>query len=400
MEISLDDLKRMLPETETTQETDQYYLTVAKYLDKLSRTMHAFPEITEEMRKAMVLALVSYYQDIVADAGLWRSFVLMCRKLYGRPVPFYEESEDYVDSELNLIDVQFIIWYSLESELGFSGLVSPYDADLLRFARQACKLFDYLYADAPKPENFRPLAEVDLNDREQIRDIFRISGWLFWNSYFMRPVSKHVYEPDVAAEEELTIDETLTDADRLQTTFRQPTGPLALFVDEWLRMIVENRYPKERQKAGGKTHIYYEAMTKATGGRPIAFCRTYDELERFLSDRLGWGKSEDGHLPSLKDFRNFVLFANPEKGLIVAHDIAAYICHPDNPLYDKDAAHKNAHRLVMEQAVCPIDLVKYLMENGYLPDAEYPVGDRRREIMRDNWDFLARLYLMNFYRAD
>ena len=244
MEITLDDLKRRLPDPDDFKATDEYYLTLAKYIGKLWESMDVFPEIGEEMRKNVVVNLVSYYQDVIADAGLWRAFVMMCRKLYRRPVPFYDEPEDYIDYELNLVDVQFLVWYSLESQLGFNGLVSPFDPDLLRFASQVYKLFDFLYEDAPEPENFKQLMELDIDDREQVRDIFRMSGWLFWKSYFLRPVSKHAYEPEVVEDEELTVDETLTDERRLRTTFEQPTGPLALLVE-----LAEGKTPTGSERA-------------------------------------------------------------------------------------------------------------------------------------------------------
>ena len=97
MEITLDDLKRRLPDPDDFKATDEYYLTLAKYIGKLWESMDVFPEIGEEMRKNVVVNLVSYYQDVIADAGLWRAFVMMCRKLYRRPVPFYGEPEDYIE---------------------------------------------------------------------------------------------------------------------------------------------------------------------------------------------------------------------------------------------------------------------------------------------------------------
>ena len=246
MEITLDDIQKWQPESEIENSTDEYYLMLAQYVDKMWKSMGVFPEIDEDIRKGVIVALVSYYQDVVADFGIWRSFVQFCRKEYQKPLPFYDEPENYVDFELNLEDLQFVIWYSLESQLGFQGLVSPFDSDLLRLARQVFKLFDFLYADAPAPEKFREFSEVDLDDREQVADIFRLSGWLFWNSYFLRPTSKFAYEPEVSEDDELSIAETLTDEKRLRTTFEKPTGPLALYVEEWMRLMIDNRLPKEK----------------------------------------------------------------------------------------------------------------------------------------------------------
>ncbi|MGM9841350.1 MAG: DUF3843 family protein, partial [Candidatus Limisoma sp.] len=175
-EIDIYDLKRMLPDEEHEKPTDDYFLTLAKYIATLPAEMKVLPELPRDVVNRLALNLVAYYQDIIADAGIWRSFVVMCRKLYGRPVPFYDADDNYIDFELNLIDVQFIAWYSIESALGFEGLVSPYDTDLLRFARKVERLFRYLYDDVPTLENFASLRELDLADREQVRDIFKASG--------------------------------------------------------------------------------------------------------------------------------------------------------------------------------------------------------------------------------
>lgn len=399
MEITLDDIKRRLPDFDDFKSTDEYFLTLAKYIDKLWDSMKVFPELKEEQRKAVVVSLVAYYQDILADAGMWRAFITMCRKLYGKPVPFYKEPEDYIDCELNQIDLNFIIWYTLESSLGFNGLVSPFDSDIDRFARQTYKLFDYLYEDAPTPENFKSLLELELDDKEQAREIFNASAWLFWNSYFIRPVSKYIYEPEIDEEEELSIEETLTNELRLRTTFEQPTGPLALYVNEWLRLIIDNKLPKETKRDTTKKHKFYKSLVKATKGEPIAFCKDYEELNKFLSDKMEWGTpDEGGHLPQLKDSANFILFATPDKGLLIAHDIAQFVKHPNNPYYNQESAANEAHNMVMKTEVCPVDLVKYLFEKGYVPDAAFPTGHNGQALLHDNWDFLARLYLGKYYR--
>lgn len=389
MGIELIDLKRMLPDSDKAHVTDDYYLTLVRYVEKLWDSMRVFPELDGQIKERTVLDLVAYYQDVVSDAGLWRSFVRMCRYLYRRPVPFYDEPDDYVDFELNRIDLQFVIWYSLEASLGFQGLVSPFDNDIMRLARQIHKLFDYLYDDAPAAADFNVLRELDLDDREQVRSIYGISDWLFWESYFLRPVSRHAY----GEEEE-------SDGQRLQTTFEQPTGPLALYVSEWLHLAVGNRMPSDRQTvASGGEHKYYSALRAAVGD-VIAFCRTYDDLNRFLSQKLGWGDAPaDGHLPQLKDSSDFVLYADRNKGLIVARGIAGYVRHPSNPLYDEAAAAAGACRMVMEPGLCPIDLLRYLFENNFVPDAKFPTGDDGA-LLQDNWDFLARLYLNRYYRAD
>lgn len=145
----------------------------------------------------------------------------------------------------------------------------------------------------------------------------------------------------------LSVEETLSDERRLHTTFEQPTGPLALLADEWLRLIVDDRIPATANPHRGGEHEYFTALCRATGGEPIAFCATYDDLERFLSERLGWGDEPGGHFPHLRGHNNFVIYADRHKGMIIAKDIAQYVNHPSNTAFDATAT--DAHRLVMEQ---------------------------------------------------
>ena len=117
-----------------------------------------------------------------------------------------------------------------------------------------------------------------------------------------------------------------------------------------------------------------------------------------MSDDMGWGKSAEGHLPAMRDFDNFVILGDERKGILVAHDVAQYIKHPDNPMYDSHIAASEGHNMILRQGVVPIDLLKYLFKNGLIPDVRLPYDDGG-SLLHDNWDFFARLYLQNFYRG-
>ena len=51
MEIRIDDLKRMLPNPDAEHPTDDYYLMLAQYVDKLWAGMKVLPEVGEGLRK-------------------------------------------------------------------------------------------------------------------------------------------------------------------------------------------------------------------------------------------------------------------------------------------------------------------------------------------------------------
>lgn len=391
-------------------ESDKYYMVLAGRLAKIWDNARLLMNVGEEVRRDVVLAVIGYYQDVVADAGIWRSFLTVCNHLYGRPVPFFDRPDDYIDSELNMIDVQFIVWYVIDSESGKPGHLSPFDENVERLAHLFFNLLDAVYEDAPTPVEYNLAMDVDFNDEQDAEKVYDLSHWLFWNCYFLRPAATSTLHMAAAKAQEII--KAHPDKDEAQSLLmgmnrqimvENTTGPLSLSIGEWLELIVNGKMPElaDDEAKPGVEHRFYRQLVDATGGSRIAFIDGYDALEQFVSERMGWGKAENGHLPGMKRFGNFVLLANPQRGLLIAHDVAQYICHPDNPMYDADVSRHEAHRMVTERGVAPIDLVKYLFENNMLPDARLPFEvDNERSLLHENWDFLARLYLQTHYRGD
>ena len=389
---------------------DDYYYEVAKRLLNSLEGTQVQQVCGEEHCRQLALTVVGYFQDVVADAGIFRSFCTLCNELYNKTIPLFEEQigEDYIDSELNLTDVKFITWYFLESISSEKGTLAPRHSAVEEAAAAMYKVLDECYEDAPVHDDYLALREIDFDnpDAEMVHDIYDTTYWLFWNSYFMR----HAAKPTIAmalAEGKKVLG-TVGDNDRAaalvdeinhRTLEEYPTGPLSLYAHEWIRQIVDGVSPfKKRKKSVAEPHHFYTEFLEATGGKNIAFCPTFDDLDHFLSEKMKWGKTEEGHFPQFKEFGNFVLYVTPEKGMLIAPEVAQYVVHPDNPCYNKKEAKAEAHELITMQGRCPIDLVKHLFANGMVPDAALPWDDSRRALL-DNWDFLARFYLQSFYRA-
>ena len=89
----------------------------------------------EEDQKRVALTCALYLEDCVADGGNWRQFIHWHRKSYGRYLPFYALTEEYLPDEINREDIVFLLW-AINSPVGddFDGVENPMDADLLEFA--------------------------------------------------------------------------------------------------------------------------------------------------------------------------------------------------------------------------------------------------------------------------
>lgn len=96
--------------------------------------------------------------------------------------------------------------------------------------------------------------------------------------------------------------------------------------------------------------------------------------------------------------KEFVIYANA-KGMLVAHNVAAYFCEEHNPMYDAKRAAAEGYKMFCQPGECPFDLLKYGMAKGILPDVELPFL-KGKETLHQYWDFIARYYLCEYYEGE
>ncbi|MFG6427798.1 DUF3843 family protein [Lepagella muris] len=400
---------------ETT--TDAYYLSLANRLVDISREKGCFASYPEKVVERAAMTLVGYYQDVICDAGVWRSFITECRRLYGFTVPFYygvvsdnsrkdgeatesDNGEDYLDYELNRADVRFMVWYALSMNYEEKRVENPFSEEILMGADAWWEELERVYDDSPMPVDYRMTHELEIHAEEDSEAIYRLGNWLFMHCYLMTPAYALTLS-EIASGVDLSKEEGMAELrQRLERSMSEdPTGPLALYLREWLYLIVEGKLPPLPKGVGEKPeHKYYTAFTRATGGEVIKFFSSYEEMNRFFIIALGWGDHQE-HLPQLKGRHDYILMVSRDKGMLVAVDIARCISHPSNPIYDKEYARHHAIELLTERGRCPGDLLRYVCSNGWLPDAVFPGSDDHR-LVADNWDFISRCYLQQYYRGD
>ncbi len=381
--------------------TDTYYLALANRLVDIAKSKHLFPSYPENVIERGALALVGYYQDVICDAGIWRSFITENRRLYGKTLPFYEPSgEDYMDYELNRDDVRFMVWYSFSMNYEHKRVENPLSEEILKGADEWWEELERVYDESPMPEDYRLTHELEIHAQEDSEAIYKLGNWLFMHCYLMTPAYALTLS-EIASSVDLSKEEGFIELQKKmeQSMAEDPTGPLALFLREWLYLIIEGKLPPEpKVKKELPEHKYYSAFVKATGGSVIKFFSSYEDMNRFFIDALGWGDNEE-HLPQMKGSNDFILMVDKEKGMLLARNIAKCIKHPDNPMYDAEYAHTHAIDLLTERGCCPADLLKYICENRWLPDAVFP-DTNDYKLVAENWDFIARCYLQQYYRGD
>ena len=385
---------------ETT--TDRYYLDLANRLVDIAVREKLFPGYPEKAIERAAMALIGYYQDVICDAGIWRSFITECRRLYGYTVPFYDEGGEYMDFELNKIDVRFMVWYSLSMNYEPHRTAYPLEPELLRGADAWWRELDRVYDESPLPVDYRLTHELEIHAEEDNEAIMKLGNWLFMHCYLMTPAYAMTLG-EIASGFDLSKEDNIPlFQERMEQSMAEdPTGPLALYLREWLYLIIEGKLPREKgnkDKEEKEEHKYYTAFTRATGGKTVKFISGYEELNKFFIEALGWAPDQE-HLPQMKNERDFILMVDREKGMLLARNIARCVKAPDNPMYDKEYASTHAIELLTERGCCPADLLHCIFKHDWLPDAVFP-GTDDHELVKRNRDFIARCYLQQYYRGD
>lgn len=380
-------------------DSDAYYLSLADSLAEAYQAAgHPFvdDEHADQAGQETALNLVGYLMDVVSDLGLWRAFTQHCRTLYGHPVPFYHD-DNYIDCELNRADVRFMTWYSL-CFLGDPGTkpLYPLDQRLLELADSFYGIMDDKYDDAPRAEGMLKTNELEMHDPDDADAIQTLGQWVFWSSYLAVPCFKSnmalIYS-QAKPDDKKSLMEVMG-----QAQMELPTGPLALYLREWMWLIVEGKLPpRPRHAKEPDEHPYYAKFLAANDDCRIAFFADYSALNQFLARALGW-EGED-NLPQLRHSHDFVLLTNIHKGLLIGRDVARCFAHPRNALYESAYAAANDFSLLTERGRCPIDLTSYALQHNLLPDLHWPEQPHSAELVKENADFIARCFLLQYYRA-
>lgn len=387
-----------------TKPSDKFYLDMANNLLKAQAEKNLFPTVHDAIMQRVAISIIGYYQDIISDAGLWRGFINECRRLYGQPVPFHIADNNYVDYELNKIDLEFLIWYTIAMLDTDRRDLYPLHKDIVALAELWFEILDNAYEEAPMPEEYNIGFELDIYNPEDANHLLRFSHWIFLHSYLITPafaldMAQLVEEADLTKEGgEQRLNDLLEKA-----MSDQPAGPLALYLREWLFLILHDKMPpapKQNNNLDSEQppHKFYTAVTNATGGKEIVYFKDYASLNKFFISALGWEKDEE-HLPQFKNHSDFVIKVDKLKGMLLARNIAKCIADPDNPLYNAAYARKHAFELLSVRGLCPPDLLTAILRNNWLPDASFP-GTEDTATVNKFADFIARCYLQLFYRGD
>ena len=226
--------------------------------------------------RQMALNITMYFEDIIADAGIWRAFTSKMKEMYGRQLPFYDiDEENYFDDEPNIEDVKFIVWYTM-LEVHHGKIGNPENPVLERLALAAYNVLEQHYETVPVNESLKDYFHNPqfIDDFYNQRDALK---WLYLSCYLTYIPHALDVIIDHARQMAETIDSPLDAAFyhvESLLAYISEIGPLGLKPQEWMAAILRaNGNDEAASKVESQRLMDYRMykIENADDGRSVSF---------------------------------------------------------------------------------------------------------------------------------
>lgn len=218
------------------------FTTDAEYAQVANRLYAAFLEhklnaITTDEMIDYARRIALYFEDVVANAGIWRSFVTRMKELTGRSLPFYDVDEDtYFPDEPHKEDIQLLIWLT-HVDWNSNELPDPHDEFFDKLAQVAIDLLDEMFDTIGINEQLVDVITDPANYTECVKRV-ELHRWIYLSCYLTGGVRSRLSIKETAEEMVALSDSPIYDIAAAICSFRNACGPLALQPKEWLAMLL------------------------------------------------------------------------------------------------------------------------------------------------------------------
>jgi hypothetical protein len=238
----------MHPQT-LDSDSDVYFTSLAnKILRALLSKKSTTEGLSEHLLRQFALKSAAYLEDVVSCWGLFGGFRKLHLQMFGKKLPFYTLDEDYYDDEINLEDIQFLLWTTMQEDINETEggrFMNPENPGIALVSELIFCILEEEYETAPENERICKLLKWEYDDFFSLRKLLK---WLCYNTYLSTNNAKNTLE-------EMKISVRKTDKENLplQTTdnliylieshsiFNYVCTPLSVNAIEWFRAITTNK---------------------------------------------------------------------------------------------------------------------------------------------------------------
>lgn len=222
--------------------TDVFYVKYARKLrDRIKKADFERKLALEDMTE-IALTLTYYLEDVVSGLGVWRSFIMEHKRMYGRYLPFYDTDEEhyYVD-EINEADVRFLIWMIFQKR-NSGMIVNPENSYMQKLAQEVFGVLDEDFEQVPVNNDLleamkNPVLYQDFYNLKTLMIQVCCMSYLFY--YFTAQHRDRVVQQVnriVGEGQPLSVIEYMAES---FLGVHEKTGPLALKPQFWIGRMLE-----------------------------------------------------------------------------------------------------------------------------------------------------------------
>lgn len=262
--FTVSSIRILHPKTLPPSPTDQDYALLANRLERVLLTEDLEDLAEPEAMKAIISRIIMYYEDIIADAGMWRAFVAKNRELYGQPYPFYHVEEEVYTDDPNINAVRLLLWDAFRDFRGPNVIINPENPYLEQAAQILYGILDSEFENTAINEQladyFRKASFA--NDFYELRNVLK---WIFFDCY----LTSDAYARDLVMENMEKFEPLFTEKSgyysaECVTPMLCQVDMLALLPKDWLALFVSEVGDKQIAKkiAGIETTDYIDVLLK------------------------------------------------------------------------------------------------------------------------------------------
>jgi len=228
--------------------SDSYYLGLSNKILAIIESLSISDIFTEKSKRDISIKTTAYFEDVISGFGLWQAFINIHKELYGKYLPFFDlDDEEYFDDEINVEDIQFLVWAVLQRddiENEIQRFLNPENPSLISLSEMIYDLLDDEFETAPENEKVCNYIHT-VNHLDDILSTRDLLGWLHYNSYLSMSYPLQNFQREI---EDLKLKKTddfyRDNFDRLKyaieksAIFSKTCTPLAIHAKDWLAQIV------------------------------------------------------------------------------------------------------------------------------------------------------------------
>ena len=150
--------------------TDLFYLEVSNKVLDVVKEKHSEFLLTfmdKESIKDFSNFVTAYFEDKISNLNLFNAFITLNNEIYSKDLPFYK-TNDYIKEEINLADIQFLIWYFLNLQKQ-DTFINPFSEEIKGLATDIFDVLDKEYEYAP--ENNQLKKYFSLEDPKRLDEV-------------------------------------------------------------------------------------------------------------------------------------------------------------------------------------------------------------------------------------